>query len=415
MKVQSSNTINKSSILYLGTVIPEDSLLKSFSNDFNPQMATHLFSKKLFKAFTLFSKEQMVVLSTRPISDYPRNKILINFSKFWIINNVNVLELFFVNLPVLKTLSLFVSTFFYSFCWGFKINRKYSNIIFIDNYQLPYLLSGYFIKFFFKVPVVCVITDPPNMTYKNLEEPYIKKIFRKMNLKLTLFLYHRLDGSICMTKFIADKFTPNSQSLIIEAIGQGNIFPNVRRSDKFSIIYSGGLSTKYGIIELIRAFNSLPFEDIELLFYGRGDAENLIKEWSMVDNRISYNGFIGNEEMLEIQASSSLLVNPRPTNLPDSLYSFPSKILEYLESGTPSLVTKLPGIPEEYFEYLFVVYDNKYSESLRHAYNFFKSDYISYSKFGENAKVFSYSKNLQSQSEKIKLFLNEVKKKYYGY
>ena len=36
-------------------------------------------------------------------------------------------------------------------------------------------------------------------------------------------------------------------------------------------------------------------------------------------------------------------------------YSFPSKTMEYLASGTPTLLYRLPGIPDEYFNYCFVV------------------------------------------------------------
>ena len=35
-------------------------------------------------------------------------------------------------------------------------------------------------------------------------------------------------------------------------------------------------------------------------------------------------------------------------------YSFPSKMVEYLLSGTPLLTTKLSGIPDEYYDYCYV-------------------------------------------------------------
>ena len=35
------------------------------------------------------------------------------------------------------------------------------------------------------------------------------------------------------------------------------------------------------------------------------------------------------------------------------MYSFPSKTSEYMSTGRPVLTTKLPGIPEEYKQYLF--------------------------------------------------------------
>ena len=50
-----------------------------------------------------------------------------------------------------------------------------------------------------------------------------------------------------------------------------------------------------------------------------------------------------------------LLVNPRPTNEEYTKYSFPSKNMEYMASGTPVLTTHLPGMPKEYNEYVFLL------------------------------------------------------------
>ena len=38
-----------------------------------------------------------------------------------------------------------------------------------------------------------------------------------------------------------------------------------------------------------------------------------------------------------------------------SKYFFPSKMMDYLASGTPTISTKLKGIPEEYFNYCFTI------------------------------------------------------------
>ena len=34
-------------------------------------------------------------------------------------------------------------------------------------------------------------------------------------------------------------------------------------------------------------------------------------------------------------------------------YSFPSKLIEYMQSGTITITTRLPGIPNDYFEYIY--------------------------------------------------------------
>ena len=61
------------------------------------------------------------------------------------------------------------------------------------------------------------------------------------------------------------------------------------------------------------------------------------------------------EKVVAEQIKASLLVNPRPTQEEFTKYSFPSKNMEYMVSGTPIVTTKLPGMPAEYndFVYLF--------------------------------------------------------------
>ena len=38
-------------------------------------------------------------------------------------------------------------------------------------------------------------------------------------------------------------------------------------------------------------------------------------------------------------------------------YSFPSKTMEYMASGTPVLTTVLPGMPREYHPYVYLLED----------------------------------------------------------
>ena len=49
------------------------------------------------------------------------------------------------------------------------------------------------------------------------------------------------------------------------------------------------------------------------------------------------------------------MVNPRKNQEEYTKYSFPSKIMEYLTSGTPVVAYKLDGIPTEYKDYIHYV------------------------------------------------------------
>lgn len=46
------------------------------------------------------------------------------------------------------------------------------------------------------------------------------------------------------------------------------------------------------------------------------------------------------------------------------MYSFPSKTIEYMASGTPVLMTKLKCLPKEYYQYLYFI-DSETPEGIR--------------------------------------------------
>ena len=50
-------------------------------------------------------------------------------------------------------------------------------------------------------------------------------------------------------------------------------------------------------------------------------------------------------------------MNPRPTTEEYTKYSFPSKNMEYMVSGTAVLTTALPGMPEEYKKHVYLIED----------------------------------------------------------
>ena len=63
--------------------------------------------------------------------------------------------------------------------------------------------------------------------------------------------------------------------------------------------------------------------------------------------RIEFLGMLPRTDVLELQSKATILVNPRQPVGDFTKYSFPSKTIEYMASGTPLLMYKLPGIPEE--------------------------------------------------------------------
>ena len=75
------------------------------------------------------------------------------------------------------------------------------------------------------------------------------------------------------------------------------------------------------------------------------------------DERVFYGGMLLNTEIVAKEQEATLLVNPRPTQEEFVKYSFPSKTMEYMASGTPVMTTVLPGMPREYHPHVFLLRD----------------------------------------------------------
>ena len=132
------------------------------------------------------------------------------------------------------------------------------------------------------------------------------------------------------------------------------------------------------------------------------DPFDIIKDYSKKDYRIQYLGLLSRSEVISWQKKATVLVNPRHANEEYTRYSFPSKTIEYLASGTPIVMFRLGCMTEEYDSYIFYA-DSDTIEGLRDKLieicNMPKDDL---KKFGERARNFILTKKTpKAQCQKI--------------
>lgn len=119
------------------------------------------------------------------------------------------------------------------------------------------------------------------------------------------------------------------------------------------IFYAGSLREEYGILHLIKAFEMIDNSEYRLYLAGSGGTETYIKECSEKDSRIKFLGFITPNEVDKWQKKAAVLVSPRISKNNEFVkYSFPSKTMECLASGTPYIAHRLPCDPPEYANYI---------------------------------------------------------------
>ena len=128
-----------------------------------------------------------------------------------------------------------------------------------------------------------------------------------------------------------------------------------RRDSPRTVFYAGGVSKQYGLGHLVEGFRLANIPNAQLHIYGPGDYVEELKQIAETDDRVFYGGMLMNREIIEKEMDATLLVNPRPTHEEYVKYSFPSKNMEYMASGTPVLTTNLPGMPKEYHPHVYLI------------------------------------------------------------
>jgi len=314
-------------------------------------------------------------------------------------------------IPLVKELMLFTITFLSLVHWFFKY-RKEEKIIFVDILSISLTFSSIIFSKIFRVKAVALVTDlPKDMSNFNGNKNYVNRLKKKIIRLATYFYTSKFDYYILLTKQMDKIVNPkNSPSLLIEGLADINM-RNKENSlkNKYEtrvILYAGSLDEKNGIIKLVKAFSKIDNLKINLWIFGQGDSSKIIKDYSLKDERIKYLGVVKNEIVLEQQIKATLLINPRPSNQTFTQYSFPSKNLEYMASGTPLLSTKLKGIPEEYSDYIYFFEDESIQGMSKTISSIIEKSDVELKKMGDKAKKFILEhKNYLIQTKKIIKFL----------
>ena len=128
---------------------------------------------------------------------------------------------------------------------------------------------------------------------------------------------------------------------------------------KKAIVYAGMIEEKYGVLDLVKAFMQIENPEWTLELFGSGSSLGDIEKLSRQDSRIHIRGMVSNDKVIEEQKEAELLVNPRNDSHKFTKYSFPSKVIEYMSSGTPMMGYKLSGMPDEYESFFYKIDEGK--------------------------------------------------------
>ncbi len=312
-----------------------------------------------------------------------------------------VASLSLLNLPIIKN-RFIVWQLVRCFNQFYNENNLGEKIIFVYGMSLPFLQAAVKIKSQCPGIKIClIIPDLPE--FMNANSSWIMNLRLFIRPDIYRFL-EKVDGFILLTRFMVDRLgIRNKPWRIIEGmvnpddfqINNNNEIPN-------TVMYAGTLSKRYGIVQLLDAFNEIDDPSYELWICGGGDAQDLVSERVRMDKRIKFYGLLPRNETLKLMSTATLLVNPRSSVGEFTKYSFPSKTLEYMLSGKPIVMNKLPGIPYEYTKFIFFTSDEStlsLSKKIEEVCSLSKSERF---EIGQKARQFvSDFKNYKIQTLKM--------------
>ena len=223
----------------------------------------------------------------------------------------------------------------------------------------------------------------------------------------------RYDAYILLTEAMNDVVNPRRKPYLIM---EGSCFPEpkeARETPKEKIcLYSGALWRNAGLETMMRGFVAAGIADAQLHLYGDGAFRSGVEAFCSSHENVKYMGCVSSEEIVKRQREATLLVNPRRTDLPFTKYSFPSKTLEYMLSGTPVLMTRLPGVPEEYEPYVYFVEEESVDGFAAAFREILGKNEAELCEKGEKARKFvAEKKSYAVQAERIDRFLCGLKGK----
>lgn len=399
-------------ILYIGTVCDLQKYEMIFAGgSTKPSVAPIVFESSLLAGF----KENGVevdILSFPMIPTFPTIK------KIYWGNKKEKLECGY-ECTWLKTLNIHLAKQLSRRLNGKKLIKKWLKAnkdkeCAILTYSIPPFLVKDIIKCCneFGVPCFAVVTDLLKHMYINSNKEELSLKLKNRYLEKAIKHQGDFDGYVYLTEAMKDEINPQKPYIVMEGIADVSNVKQPSQEEKSVpsvVMYAGGLNEKYGTMTLVEAFSTIKTPDVQLWLFGNGNCVDKIKDYCKKDSRIIYYGSVSREEVIRREREATLLVNVRSDSEDYTKYSFPSKTIEYMLSGTPLLTSKLPGIPSEYYEYVFSLNEcnkDEISSRLEEILSLSKEELIEKGK--KSAQFIVERKNAKTQSRRVIELIEKV-------
>lgn len=384
------------------------------------QNAANKFQWGIVNGLDEIKDSHVKIVNSLYIGSYPKRykKLSIPYFEFSHAANSNDINIGFTNLTFWKIISRYKGIKKQIDKWA-KEETKEQKVLLAYAMTSPFVEILNYVKRKYPHIICClVVPDLPeymnassmeNKFYKNAKKAQISHF--KRNLK-------KVDCYVFLTEFMKEWFDWDVKYSVVEGISS-NTREDLDKSEQIqekrkTILYAGMIEEKYGVVDLVKAFMQINDDEWTLELFGNGSSVNKIKELSEKDSRVHLRGMAPNTQVLQEQRQAELLVNPRNDKQAFTKYSFPSKVIEYMGSGTPMIGYKLSGMPDEYKDYFYCVddSDNGLYYTLKKCMNLSSDERR---EMGKRAQEFIFkNKTATIQCKKIIKMIDDISSAYGG-
>lgn len=224
-----------------------------------------------------------------------------------------------------------------------------------------------------KIPCIGIVTDLPELMVTGVNRKHVK---------IVETIISKCTGYVFLTEAMNEKLNHTHKPyVVIEGLCDANMIrlekKNTESKAVRKCVYAGLLDVRYGVKMMVDGFLLANLPQVELHIYGDGPYASELAKVTQEYPNVIYHGTVMNDIVIQAELGADLLINPRPTHEEFTKYSFPSKNMEYMATGTPVLTTSLPGMPEEYKQYVYLLEDEStlgFANSLKKVLDSFQND-----------------------------------------
>lgn len=233
------------------------------------------------------------------------------------------------------------------------IKKEKNNVAIVYGLHTPFLYAVHSLRKYLS-KIVVIVPDLPQ--YMSSSQDHFYRMAKSFDYKMICHYLNSVTHYVLLSEHMKEKLPIGDKPYTrMEGIYGDTFSFYGGKSKTKDILYTGKIDDRYGIEDLIHAFKLIKGDDYRLLIRGSGRSKQRMEALAEGDCRIIFLPRMSRKELLNLECSSTVLINPIPPSIEMTRYYFPSKTMEYMASGTPTVMYKLDCIPAEYDPHLIYI------------------------------------------------------------